>query len=78
MKNKVLLLLPIVMFSFTPHASAYLDPSLGIGTIGILLGLGSSLLLALCSILWAPIKRLLQIKKKRKKPNNQNNSPYDA
>lgn len=41
-------------------AHAYIGPGLGAGTIGVILGIIGSLLLALFAVVWYPIKRLLK------------------
>jgi hypothetical protein len=55
----------LIIFSF--DAQAYVGPGLGAGTIGVILGLLASILLAIFAIFWYPIKRL--IKKKGSKSN---------
>ena len=40
-------------------ACAYLGPGLGAGTLGVIVGLLGSILLALFAIFWYPIKRRL-------------------
>jgi hypothetical protein len=50
------------------HAMAYVGPGIGAGTIGVILGIIGSLLVALFAVLWYPIKRLL---KKIKMSNSQ-------
>jgi preprotein translocase subunit SecF len=47
----------------TGQAEAYVGPGLGAGTIGVILGLLASIVLALFAILWYPIKRFLKKKK---------------
>ncbi|MBC9032969.1 hypothetical protein IAG41_11240 [Sphingomonas sp. JC676] len=41
-------------------ALAYTGPGLGLGAIGVALGLIGSLLLAILSVLWYPVKRLVR------------------
>lgn len=43
----------------TSQACAYLGPGLGAGTLGVIVGLLGSILLALFAIFWYPIKRQL-------------------
>ncbi|PIP03098.1 MAG: hypothetical protein COX55_01715, partial [Zetaproteobacteria bacterium CG23_combo_of_CG06-09_8_20_14_all_54_7] len=50
------------------NAYAYIGPGLGIGTIGAVLGILGSLVLALIAIIWYPLKRLF--KKKRNRNND--------
>lgn len=47
-------------------AQAYLGPGLGAGTLGVILGLLGSVLLALFAFFWYPIKRALFGKKSAK------------
>lgn len=46
------------------NAYAYVGPGLGAGTIGVILGILVSILLAIFAIFWYPIKRLFKKKKK--------------
>lgn len=48
-------------------AYAYIGPGLGLGTIGVVLGVLGSIILAFFAILWYPLKRLFR----RKKSNNE-------
>ena len=41
------------------HAFAYVGPGLGAGTLGVILGLLGSIILALFAFFWYPIKRML-------------------
>lgn len=52
----------IIIFSlFLPSAvHAYIGPGLGAGVIGVVLGLITSLLLAIMAIFWYPIKNLIR------------------
>lgn len=50
------------------NAYAYVGPGLGAGTIGVILGILVSVLLAIFAIFWYPLKRLF---KKKKKTNNE-------
>ncbi len=50
---------------------AYVGPTLGLGTIGVILGIIGSALLAVFAIFWYPIKRLYKkIFKKNAQPDN--------
>lgn len=51
------LVLPLLLGSAS--AVAYVGPGLGAGTLGVILGLLGSLLLALVAFFWYPIKRTL-------------------
>ncbi|MEP9357986.1 hypothetical protein [Sphingomonas sp. KR3-1] len=41
-------------------AQAYTGPGLGLGAIGVALGLVGSILLAILSVVWYPVKRLVR------------------
>lgn len=60
-----------LLFLFPLNAYAYLGPGLGVGTIGAILGVLGSILLAIFAVLYYPIKRLF---KKIKKPQNKDKS----
>ena len=49
----------LLAFNAAP-ALAYMGPGLGLGAIGTALGVLAALLLALLSIVWYPMKRLLR------------------
>jgi len=49
----------LLAFNAAP-ALAYMGPGLGLGAIGTALGVLAALLLALLSIIWYPMKRLLR------------------
>ncbi|MEX0627047.1 MAG: hypothetical protein WEB63_03945 [Cucumibacter sp.] len=40
-------------------AFAYIGPGLGLGTIGVIVGLLASIVLALVALIWYPVKRLI-------------------
>lgn len=42
------------------EAQAYIGPGLGLGTVGAILGLLMSIIVAIFAIIWYPIKRLLK------------------
>lgn len=48
-----------VLLMLPSQASAYLGPGLGAGTLGVILGLLGSIILALFAFFWYPIKRML-------------------
>ncbi len=54
-----LLAVALLAFNAAP-ALAYMGPGLGLGAIGTALGVLAALLLALLSIVWYPMKRLLR------------------
>jgi hypothetical protein len=41
-------------------AQAYTGPGLGLGAVGVALGLVGSILLAILSVVWYPVKRLVR------------------
>lgn len=66
------LLFTLLLLTISP-AHAYLGPGLGAGTIGVILGIAGSILLALFAIFWYPIKRMLK-KKKDTQTNEEDQS----
>lgn len=60
----------VIMMVLCPVcAKAYIGPGLGVGTIGVILGVLGSIVIALFAFLWYPIKRLLKKIKKLKHRN---------
>ncbi len=55
----ILALLPI-------NAEAYVGPGLGAGATGVVIGVLTSIFLALTAIIWYPIKRILKKKREGK------------
>lgn len=50
-----------LVFLFAPtFASAYVGPGLGAGTIGVVLGIIGSIIIALFAIIWYPLKRIIR------------------
>lgn len=64
----------LALATLTLEAQAYIGPGLGAGTIGVILGLLVSILVAIFAIFWYPVKRLL---KKRRKKTGENTTPLD-
>ena len=63
-RNRLLFTLTLIGVLFLPaHAYSYVGPGLGAGTIGVILGLLGSVLLALFAFFWYPIKRAIFRKK---------------
>lgn len=54
----------VVMSVLSAPALAYVGPGIGVGALGVLLGVGLSVVLALVSIFWYLPKRLLRKRKK--------------
>ena len=50
----------VFLLTIPVRAYAYIGPGLGVGTIGVVLGVLASVLLAFFAILWYPIKRLIR------------------
>ena len=61
----VVYLIFVLISTFSGSVFAYIGPGLGAGTVGVILGVIGSILLALFAIFWYPLKRLI---KKFKKP----------
>ncbi len=55
---------------FPVPVQAYVGPGLGLSTLGVLLGLLASLVLAVIGIFWYPLKRLLRTFRKNKQQSN--------
>jgi hypothetical protein len=58
----------IVIFTFLVPlpTHAYVGPGLGLGALGVILGIISSILLAIVGIFWYPIKRFIRKLRKAK------------
>ena len=56
----------VSIFGLISSAHAYIGPGLGLGTVGILIGILGSIILALIAVLWYPFKRVLKKIKKTK------------
>ena len=56
----------LLMLLFSASAQAYIGPGLGAGTVGVILGVLGSIVLALFAIFWYPVKRLLKKGKAKK------------
>ena len=59
------LLIPALLLITAP-VHAYIGPGLGAGTVGVILGVLGSIVLALFAIFWYPIKRMLNRGKAKK------------
>ncbi len=64
-----------VMLTWSTPTLAYVGPGLGLGTVGIVLAFIFSILLAIISLFWYPLKRLLEIGRSRNKTQNNNEKP---
>lgn len=62
------LILLIVGSSIATPAAAYIGPGLGLGSLGALIGVVISVLLAMFALLWYPLKRLIARLRTRKQP----------
>lgn len=58
----ILLLLFAMVAAFPSYA--YIGPGIATGTVGVILGILASVVLALFALLWYPIKRFLKRRKK--------------
>jgi hypothetical protein len=54
--NGYFYLIPMLLLATAP-AQAYIGPGLGAGTLGVILGLLGSVLIAIFAFFWYPIKR---------------------
>ena len=64
----------VSIFGLIPSANAYIGPGLGLGTVGILIGILGSIILALIAVLWYPFKRILKKIKKTKNLESEEDS----
>jgi hypothetical protein len=62
--NKLELVTALILLLGSQQALAYVGPGLGAGSLGVILGLLGSVLLALFAFFWYPIKRMLSKKDK--------------
>ena len=62
--NKLELVSALILLLGSQQALAYIGPGLGAGSVGVILGLVGSVLLALFAFFWYPIKRMLAGKNK--------------
>ena len=53
------------------YAHAYIGPGLGAGTIGVVLGIIGSVLIAIFAIVWYPLKRFFKKKKSKQQPEKK-------
>ncbi len=61
----------LLALMFSSPLYAYIGPGLGAGTVGVILGVLGSIILALFAIFWYPVKRLFGIGKKSTKKEEQ-------
>lgn len=54
----------LILALLSPQAHAYIGPGAGAGTIAIVVGVIASVFLALVAIVWYPLKRLFNGRKK--------------
>ena len=66
------LTLSVLLFICSP-ADAYLGPGSAVSSIGALLALIGSIILAVIGFVWFPVKRILAEKKQRKKKDSEDN-----
>jgi len=58
------------VFLFPVTGNAYVGPGLGLGSLGVILGIFTSIFLAIIGIFWYPIKRFIRKFRKTKPQNN--------
>lgn len=60
-----------VLSSVSTSAAAYIGPGLGLGTVGVILGVIASVLLAVVAVVWYPIKRAWRKLAKKRAPEQE-------
>lgn len=60
-----------VLSSVSTPAVAYIGPGLGLGTVGVILGVIASVLLAVVAVVWYPIKRAWRKLAKKRAPEQE-------
>lgn len=60
-----------VLSSVSTPAVAYIGPGLGLGTVGVILGVIASVLLAIVAVVWYPIKRAWRKLSKKRAPEQE-------
>ena len=63
----------LLLFSAPIHA--YIGPGLGGGAIAIIVGLLSTVFIALFALVWYPIKKLRKLKKPKEEHDDEENEP---
>lgn len=59
--RKIALFISVLLMAMWPLvASAYVGPGLGVGALGVIIGIISSIFLAIVGIFWYPIKRFIR------------------
>lgn len=76
--RKLNLTLGILLLLQLTTAHAYIGPGLAAGTVAIVLGVLSSIFLAFVGILWYPIKRLINRRRRLPTPQKAKDSPSDS
>ncbi len=61
------ILVIFLLFFYTEPCYAYVGPGLGLGVVGVVIGLVFSVFLAIFSIFWYPIKKMLKKNKEKLK-----------
>ncbi len=59
-KEITALLLAVLALSYTPLASAYVGPGLGVGVVATVLGTLLGILMLLVGVIWYPLKKLFR------------------
>lgn len=58
------ILVMLTLVSVPTQAMAYVGPGLGAGTVGVVMGIAGSAIIALFAVVWYPFKRLFKKLKK--------------
>jgi hypothetical protein len=66
MRLSIVLCGALIVSVFHEPVYAYIGPGLGAGTIGAVLGLIASVLLAIVAVVWYPFKRFLKMIQRKK------------
>ena len=67
----------LIGFLVVSHAHAYVGPGLGMGAIGAVLGLILSAFVVIFALFWYPIKRMLNLYKRKKVKGKDANQRHD-
>lgn len=62
--REMILVIGFALLVFAPDAYAYIGPGLGAGAIALILGVIGSIFLGLFAVLYYPLKRMRQNRKK--------------
>ena len=68
--QRIIFLIGLSVFLYPVVVHAYIGPGLGLGALGVIFGIFSSIFLAIMGIFWYPIKRLFRKIRKGSVANN--------